>query len=203
MSYASWGARPVASVVAVTSAPLHVVVMGVSGTGKTSVGRELARLLGFDFVEGDSHHPRANIAKMESGEPLTDADRKPWLEDLAAVLGRQDAAGRSTVLTCSALRRRYRDVLRSGVDHGRVYFLHLQAPRDVLRERMGRRTKHFMPTSLLASQLATLEPLERDEAGGKVDVTPPLPDVVAAAVERVRRARDGRNPGASPPGPVT
>lgn len=160
--------------------------MGVSSTGKTAVGQRLAEVLGFDFVEGDSHHPPANIAKMESGVPLTDEDRLPWLRELAAILAQQQAAGRSTVLTCSALRRSYRDILRSTVPPGAVCFVHLSGPEPVLRARMSQRTKHFMPTSLLQSQLDTLEPLEPDEQGFVVDVSPPLADVVDDAVAQLR-----------------
>ena len=168
------------------SRPVLIVAMGVSATGKTAVGTELADQLGYDFVEGDSHHPPSNIEKMEAGTPLTDEDRMPWLETLAQLLAKADAGGRSTVLTCSALRRSYRDILRSAVPDGAVFFLHLHAPFEVLQERMGQRTKHFMPTSLLQSQFDTLEPLESDEVGATVDVTPPLDEVVATAKNLVR-----------------
>jgi gluconokinase len=158
--------------------------MGVSGTGKTAVGGRMAKELDFEFVEGDSYHPAANIAKMQAGTPLTDEDRAPWLQTLADALAVKAAEGRSTVLTCSALRRRYRDVLRSGAPG--LFFVHLDAPFEVLVARMDERTKHFMPTSLLQSQMDTLQPLEPDEAGAVVDVSPPLDDVVATAVAAVR-----------------
>lgn len=170
---------------------LHVVVMGVSGTGKTSVGELLAARLGADFVEGDQHHPAANIAKMSAGVPLTDEDRMPWLATLARLVARNHAQGTSTVLACSALRRRYRDVLRSAVPAGSLFFVHLHAPHETLRERMSLRTKHFMPPSLLQSQLDTLEPLEKDEPGVVVDVSADLDDVVAAAVRGVEAAFAG------------
>ena len=165
--------------------PLAIVVMGVSGTGKSSVAALVAEALEIDFVEGDSHHPESNITKMSEGTPLTDEDRWPWLEILAGLAHEEVAAGRSLVLTCSALKRSYRDVLRAGVTDGRVFFVHLHADLEVLSERMQQRTKHFMPTSLLTSQLETLEPLEDDETGVVVDVTPPLSDVAAATLDAI------------------
>ncbi|ANH40164.1 Thermoresistant gluconokinase [Nocardioides dokdonensis FR1436] len=153
--------------------------MGVSATGKSSVARRLAELHECDFIEGDDLHPRANVAKMEAGDPLTDEDRWPWLARVAQTMREQADAGRSSVVTCSALKRAYRDRLREDVAD--VWFLHLHAPAAVLEDRMSRRTRHFMPVSLLASQLATLEPLAPAEHGRVVDVTPPLDDVVAAA----------------------
>ena len=156
--------------------------MGVSGTGKSSVAALLAARRDLDFVEGDEHHPESNIVKMRDGVPLTDEDRWPWLETLADVARQRFEAGRSLVLTCSALKRSYRDVLRSGLPDGRMFFVHLHADQDVLAARMEQRTKHFMPTSLLTSQLETLEPLEDDELGAVVDVAPPV-DEVTDAVE--------------------
>lgn len=174
------------------TAPRHLVVMGVSGTGKTSVAAELARRLEMTFIEGDGLHPEANIAKMAAGTPLDDDDRRPWLEALSALTGFHDAEGVDTVLTCSALRRRYRDVLRAGVPTGSCWFVHLHAPRDVLHARMERRD-HFMPASLLQSQIDTLEPLDPDEEGAVFDVTPPLDRVVAAVVEAVTAHRWDRS----------
>ena len=168
--------------------PMLVVVMGVSATGKTAVGERLAGELGVDFLEGDSFHPQANIEKMSSGVPLTDEDRLPWLKALADEIGRHAKEGRSAVVTCSALRRSYRDLLRSGTPD--LFFVHLHAPFDVLEKRMAHRTKHFMPTSLLHSQFDTLEPLQDDESGALVDVSPPLDEVVADAVHAVRAHYD-------------
>jgi gluconokinase len=148
----------------------HLVVMGVSGTGKTTVGAELARLLAATFIEGDSLHPEANIAKMSAGQPLDDDDRRPWLQTLNSLLTFHHADDIAAVLTCSALRRSYRDILRAGLPEDSVYFVHLTAPASVLRRRMESR-EHFMPASLLQSQLDTLEPLESDEAGSVFDVT--------------------------------
>ncbi|MFI6428270.1 gluconokinase [Promicromonospora sp. NPDC050880] len=161
----------------------HVVVMGVTATGKTTVGRALAGALGGVFVEGDAFHPRVNIDKMSAGIPLDDDDRRPWLHALAGEIARLDAAGETSVTACSALRRRYRDWLREG--YAGLFFVHLDAPSDVLLERMRRRT-HFMPPSLLRSQLDTLEPLEAGERGVVVDDTRPVDEVVAAALAAVR-----------------
>jgi gluconokinase len=161
----------------------HVVVMGVSGTGKTSVGVQLAEELGCEFVEGDELHPRRNIEKMEQGVPLTDEDRWPWLQAIAELVAVRDFEGTSTVVTCSALRRSYRDVLR---DAAPTFFVHLHAPFEVLEERMQSRTKHFMPPSLLRSQFDTLEDLGDDESGAVVDVSPELDEVVEEAVNAVR-----------------
>jgi gluconokinase len=162
---------------------MHIVVMGVSGTGKTSVGEELAEELGCEFVEGDSLHPRRNIEKMEHGIPLTDEDRWPWLQAIAEMVAVRDHEGTSTVVTCSALQRKYRDVLR---DAAPTFFVHLDARFEVLEQRMQQRTKHFMPVSLLRSQVDTLEPLDDDEAGEVVDVSVPLDVVVEEAVNAVR-----------------
>ena len=166
----------------------HIVVMGVSGTGKTTVGAELARRLGATFIEGDSLHPEANIAKMSAGQPLDDDDRRPWLQTLNALLTFHHADEISTVLTCSALRRSYRDILRAGLPGGSVYFVHLAAPAAVLRKRMESR-EHFMPPSLLQSQLDTLEQLDDDEAGGVFDVTEPVGSVCRAVVAALSSSR--------------
>lgn len=158
-----------------------IVVMGVSATGKSTVARELARRLGLAMVEGDDHHPQANVDKMSSGVPLDDDDRRPWLVELAGIL----RAGPPEVMTCSALKRSYRDLLREGVSEG-VLFVHLDGTREVLMPRMTHRERHFMPPSQLDNQLQTLEPLEPDEWGVVVDVTPPVDEVVAAAERAVR-----------------
>lgn len=142
-----------------------IVVMGVAGSGKTTVGSALAERLGVEYAEADAFHPPANIAKMSSGHPLDDEDRWPWLHAIAAWISDHQATG--GVVSSSALKRRYRDVLRTG---GHVWFLHLDGPRDVLAERMQGRTGHFMPVSLLDSQLADLEPLETDERGLIADI---------------------------------
>lgn len=162
--------------------------MGVTATGKSTVASRLAEELGLEFVEGDDLHPQHNIEKMSAGTPLDDDDRRPWLQALADLLAQQHRAGTSAVVTCSALKRSYRDILRSGLTGSDVFFLHLHADFDVLLARMAGRTKHFMPSSLLQSQFDTLEPLQGDEAGVVVDVAPPLDIVVAESVNAVRAA---------------
>ena len=164
-------------------APLHIVVMGVSATGKTSVGVGIAEELDCEFIEGDDLHPSANIAKMTAGVPLTDEDRWPWLQAIAELVAVKDLEGTSTVVTCSALKRSYRAVLR---DAAPTFFVHLDAPFEVLEQRMQHRSKHFMPTTLLKSQFDTLEPLGEDEAGAVIDVTPPLDEVIEESVNAVR-----------------
>ncbi|MGY5058476.1 gluconokinase [Streptomyces sp. 900105755] len=153
-----------------------VVVTGVAGIGKTTVARLLAQRLGVPFADGDDFHSAAEIAKMSSGTPLDDTDRRPWLESVGRWLHQRDVAGTGAVVACSALRRRYRDILRAACPG--AIFLHLTAGRDVLADRLGGRTGHFMPSSLLDSQLATLEPLEPDEPGAELDATQP-PDILA------------------------
>jgi gluconokinase len=151
-----------------------VVVMGVSGSGKTTVGVALAARLDVEYGEADQFHPQSNIDKMTAGQPLDDADRRPWLEALGSWLaGHVD---RGAVATCSALKRSYRDTLRAAAPS--VVFLHLRADRAVLEPRMEHRSGHFMPPSLLASQLKTLEPLQPDETGLVVDSTTPVGDLV-------------------------
>jgi gluconokinase len=143
-----------------------VVVMGVSGSGKTTVAERLAQRLDWDFAEGDDFHPRANVEKMAAGQPLDDADRWPWLRTIGGWIDQREATGRSVVVTCSALRRSYRDLLREG--RPSVWFAHVTVDAEVLRARLRERTGHYMPASLLDSQLATLEPLQPDEAGAEV-----------------------------------
>jgi gluconokinase len=180
--------------------PVTVVVTGVSGAGKTTVARALADRLGATRVEGDDLHPAVNVAKMRAGVPLDDEDRAPWLRAVSAVVGEHEAAGRPLVVTCSALRRCYRDVLRAG--HPSVRFVHLDVDPAVLRGRLARRTGHFMPASLLQSQLDALEPLEPDEPGTTVDGDAPVAEVVEAAVGALGLSRAGasRASGAAAPG---
>lgn len=138
------------------------IVMGVSGSGKSTIGEGLAMRLGQPFVDADSLHPQANRDKMARGTPLDDADRQPWLEAIVATMDRHRASGESMVLACSALKHRYRDVLRG--THGDVRFVYLHAPRALLAERLGHRSGHFFDPTLLDSQLATLEEPSREEA---------------------------------------
>ena len=153
-----------------------VVVMGVAGSGKTEVARELAARLALDYVEGDAFHPPANVAKMSAGQPLADEDRWGWLDALAQE-ARRHAKG--CVIACSALRAAYRDRLREGIGH--PYFVFLDAPRQVVAERVGARPGHFMPASLVESQLATLEPPVGEGDVVTIDAALPLPAVIVAA----------------------
>lgn len=159
---------------------MRIVVMGPSGSGKSLVGASLAAALRADFVDGDDLHSRANVAKMASGRPLDDADREPWLDAVAATLRRP-----AVVVACSALRRAYRDRIRTKT--AGVVFVELVVPQADLRKRMSRRD-HFMPSSLLDSQLATLEPLQSDEPGVRVANDADLGSVVARINELLRGA---------------
>lgn len=169
-------------------ATCHVVVMGVSGSGKTTVARAIAEATGLVFAEADDFHPAANVEKMRSGIPLADDDRWPWLSDLARWMAEQAAAGASTIMACSALKRAYRDALGSGPPA--VFFVHLSGDPGLIEARIAGRTGHYMPASLLGSQLATLEPLEADEAGIVIDVATPLEQIVATAVDAVEALRN-------------
>lgn len=151
---------------AVGGAPV-VVVMGVAGTGKTTVGELLAEALGVPYAEADAFHPPANIAKMSAGTPLDDTDREPWLDAIGAWA--HSRSGLGGVVSCSALKRSYRDRLRA-VAPG-LFFLHLVGDRALIARRMESRQGHFMPPALLDSQFASLEPLQPDESGTAVPVT--------------------------------
>jgi carbohydrate kinase (thermoresistant glucokinase family) len=160
-----------------------IVVMGVSGAGKSEVGIALAERLGTRFTDADSLHPLANVEKMRSGVPLTDEDRWPWLELVGKELASADMDG--VVVACSALKRTYRDAIRAAAPA--TTFIHLDVDLPALQVRLSSRAGHFMPSSLLASQLDTLEPLAGDEPG--LTVTP-LPGVEATADRIVARLRD-------------
>ena len=135
--------------------PAAIIVMGVSGSGKSTIGALLAERLGWPFADADGFHPAANVAKMAAGQPLTDEDRWPWLDAIAAHIGASRTAEQPVVVACSALRRAYRERLRAG--HGDLIFLHLAGAPGVIAERQAARQGHFMPPSLMASQFATLE----------------------------------------------
>lgn len=158
-----------------------VVVMGVAGCGKSTVGPLIARALGADFAEGDTFHPPANVAKMSRGEPLDDSDRMPWLAAMADAIRGWQANERPTVLACSALRQRYREILAGG--SAEVRFVFLRGTQATIADRIGRRRDHFMPPSLLASQFATLE---EPEDAIVVDVGDTPEAIAAAALERLR-----------------
>lgn len=169
--------------------PPCVVVIGVSGAGKTTVARRLAQRLDLPFAEADDFHSRANIAKMSASVPLDDTDRQSWLESVGGWLRQRDTEGTGGVVSCSALRRRYRDILRAACPT--VFFVHLTADHEVLEQRLRRRTGHFMPEALLDSQEETLEPLEPDERGGQVDAGQ-APDVVTEQAIELLPRQDAR-----------
>jgi gluconokinase len=154
-----------------------LVVMGVAGCGKSTLAALLAQRLGWPLQEGDALHPQANVDKMAAGQPLTDADRWPWLRLTAEWIDARTAADEPGIVTCSALKRAYRDVLR----HEGVRFVHLTGTRDLLAQRMQDRSGHFMPPSLLDSQLATLEAPGADEAAITIDIAL-APEAQLAAV---------------------
>jgi len=161
-----------------------VVVMGVSGSGKTTVGTALADALGVEYAEADNFHSPENIAKMSAGTPLTDEDRWPWLRSIAEWIREHEKTG--GVVTSSALKREYRDLLRTGGD---TWFLHLNGSHELIAGRLASRKGHFMPASLLDSQLAALEPLESDEPGLVVDAADPSAELVAAALKALPQTR--------------
>jgi gluconokinase len=172
-----------------TTPPPRVVVMGPSGAGKSVIGEALAERLAeefprLDFIDGDDLHPAANVDKMRAGIPLQDSDRAPWLELIGRALAEAEG-GR--VVACSALRRAYRDLIREACSD--AVFVELVVGSEELGERLGHRAGHFMPATLLASQLGTLEPLTDDERGVRVDNTGPVDEVVATAVTALRGIR--------------
>ncbi|AAZ56147.1 gluconate kinase [Thermobifida fusca YX] len=169
---------------------MHYVFMGVSGSGKTTVARGVAQELGLPFADADDFHPEANIAKMARGIPLTDEDRLPWLQALAAWISEREREGTSSVVTCSALRRSYRDLLRRSAPG--VFFLHLHGSAELIGKRIRERRGHFMPPQLLDSQFATLEPLAPDEAGAVLDVSASPEDLIAEAVRIVTGLRNAQ-----------
>lgn len=162
---------------------VQVVVMGVSGAGKTTIGTRLAHRLGVGFLEGDSLHPAKNIAKMQSGRPLTDLEREPWL----IAIGHRLAAEPSLVVACSSLKRSYRDLIRRSAPS--AVFIHLDGPKSVIESRMADRKGHFMPAELLESQLDTLEPLMADEVGFTVEAIRSPDEVVTEVFRRLAGLR--------------
>jgi carbohydrate kinase (thermoresistant glucokinase family) len=160
-----------------------IIVMGVSGSGKSTIGVLLAEALGWPFADADGFHPAANIAKMAAGQPLTDEDRWPWLDAIAAHIGASRTAGQPVVVACSALRRAYRERLRAG--HGDLIFLHLAGAPAVIAERQAARQGHFMPPSLMASQFATLEDPAEEVDAVTVSVSASPHEVVVAAIDQL------------------
>ena len=157
-----------------------IVVMGVAGSGKTTIASGLAEHLGVPFVEGDSLHPIANVKKMSAGIPLTDEDRWPWLEAIGARMEVERDTGHGVVVSCSALKHAYRDALRKQV-HGKVHFILLDGSRELIGARMRKRKGHFMPPALLDSQFATLEKPTADEDAVILDISHTVPVLLAEA----------------------
>ncbi|HEX8406761.1 MAG TPA: gluconokinase [Duganella sp.] len=157
--------------------PIRWVVMGVSGCGKSTIGRGLASASGVAFVEGDQFHPPANVAKMSAGLALNDDDRADWLLALQDKVRAAREAGTGVVLSCSSLKRRYRDLLRAA--DPALHFAHLSGARELIAERMLARVGHYMPPSLLDSQFKDLQPLQADEAGITLVITAPPAQLVA------------------------
>lgn len=155
---------------------MHIILMGVSGCGKTTIGNLLSKRLDMEFADGDDLHPESNVAKMAAGTPLTDEDRWPWLERVGNWL-----ASHNGIMACSALKRSYRDYIRQYAPT--AVFVHAHGSRELLAERMAGRKGHFMPVSLLDSQLATLEPLDADEPGAVFDITPAPEEIVDNIVQ--------------------
>ncbi|MET0964398.1 MAG: gluconokinase [Noviherbaspirillum sp.] len=158
--------------------------MGVSGCGKSEIGQRLAGRLGVDYLEGDAFHPDDNVAKMTAGIPLDDNDRAGWLAVLGAKIGAARAAGQGLVLSCSSLKRRYRDLLRQA-DPG-LAFIHLHGDRDTIASRMQARPGHFMPPALLDSQMRDLEPLQPDEKGFQKDIRHTPDELIDQILEQCR-----------------
>jgi len=158
-----------------------LVIMGVSGTGKSTVAALLAGRLGWDFEEGDILHPAENVAKMAAGQPLDDDDRWPWLDTVASWIFEHLLAGRPGIITCSALKRKYRNVLRADG----VVFVNLHGTKELISDRMTSRVGHFMPPALLTSQFEAFEPLEDDEVGLVVDVVSKPPALAVEIAERL------------------
>jgi gluconokinase len=164
---------------------LHIIVMGVSGSGKSTVGEKLAEALNLPFLEGDSLHPKSNVDKMAYGIPLQDEDRWPWLDKIGE---RMAVAEQGLIVSCSSLKKSYRDCLRAAVG-GQLAFVFLDGSFEVLHEHMGHRTGHFMPVTMLESQLATLESPVGEPLVFRADVVDPIEKIVAESLEWLRSAK--------------
>jgi gluconokinase len=191
-------APAIASVIASAPRPNHsvnsthrgrYVLMGVSGSGKSTIGSAFARALDVDFVEGDQYHPRENVERMARGIALTDEDRAPWLRALADRIAEAMAAGTGLVMTCSALKRSYRDVLRAKAPVGEPRFIFLRGSRALIAERLACRRGHFMPPTLLGSQFAALEEPSPAEDAWVCEISNSPDEIVAALVARVAHDR--------------
>ncbi len=167
----------------VCAAPFVIVLMGVSGSGKTTVGKALAARLGWRFEDGDALHPALNIAKMHAGIALSDADRRPWLEAVAAWIDRQRAKSEPAIIACSALKRDYRRLIVG--DRSAVRLVYLRGSAALIAQRLAARHGHFMPASLLRSQLETLEAPNEDERAVTIDIDPPVGRIVDQIMQRL------------------
>ena len=166
--------------------PRALIVMGVSGSGKSTIGERLAARIGWRFEDADAFHPASNVAKMSAGHPLTDEDRWPWLRAIAAEIDRSIEAGARIVIGCSALRRIYRDLLVHGRNDVRIVYLH--GTQALIAGRLGERTGHFMPSALLTSQFKTLEPPTPDEHAVTVSIDAPVERIVDDILEQLELA---------------
>ena len=166
------------------TSPCALVVMGVSGSGKSTIADRLAARLGWRYEDGDRFHPPANVAKMSAGQPLTDEDRWPWLQAIADEIDRLAASGQRAVVACSALKRAYRDILVHGRDDVRIVFLN--GTQDLIADRLAARKGHFMPPGLLASQFRTLEPPQPDERPITVSIDAPIEAIVDDIVSQLK-----------------
>jgi gluconokinase len=173
--------------VAAEAVPCALIVMGVSGSGKSTIGEQLAKRLGWPYEDADQFHPKSNVAKMSAGQPLTDEDRWPWLKAIAAEIDRVCEANERVVIGCSALKRAYRDVLL----HGRtdVCLVYLDGSQALIADRLGRRKDHFMPPGLLTSQFDTLEPPTRDEHPLTVSIDAPVEAIVENVVRQLKSSQ--------------
>jgi gluconokinase len=168
----------------ISAAPCALIVMGVSGSGKSTIANKLAERLSWDFEDGDIFHPTSNIAKMRAGQPLTDEDRRPWLQAIADEIDRVCKAGGHTVIACSALKRAYRDILVHGRDDVRIVYL--EGTQKLIADRLALRKGHFMPPGLLASQFKTLEPPEMSENPVTISIDASVETIVDDIVRQLR-----------------
>ncbi|HTH96719.1 MAG TPA: gluconokinase [Stellaceae bacterium] len=165
--------------------PIALVLMGVSGCGKSTIAKILATRLHWPFIEGDDLHPPANVEKMSAGIPLNDEDRAPWLAAIAATIVDDLTAGRSCIITCSALKRRYRETIGGG--NPQVLFIYLKGDRQMIAQRLAGRKGHFMPTSLLDSQFAALEEPGPEEHALTVEIGPPPDEIAETIIAKLSR----------------
>ena len=163
--------------------PCALIVMGVSGSGKSTIAENLAARLGWSYEDGDTFHPKSNVEKMSAGHPLTDEDRRPWLQAIANEIDRVCKAGERAVIACSALKRAYRDILVH--DRDDVRFVYLDGTQELIASRLARRKDHFMPAGLLASQFKTLEPPGADENSVAVSIDGSIDAIVDEAVSKL------------------